>query len=116
MRGILHASWAAIAVLTSVCPTVAANEPHAPASICHRDELLDSVDRTMAERIAYGQVDRATIIEQPTQDPRVVRCDACLVVFTYDTRVYGARPAMHCQALHFDVQSLTDGYRVLDVR
>jgi hypothetical protein len=116
MRGLWHAAWAAIAVLTSVCPAVAGNEPHAPASICHRGELLDSVDRTLAGRQAYSQIDRATITEQPTHDPAVVRCGACLVVFTYDTRVYGARAAMHCQPLHFDVQSLTDGLRVLDVR
>ena len=117
MRELWHAALAAMAALSSVCPAVAAvDEPRAPPSICRREELLDSVDRTMATRVAYGQIDRATILEQPTQDPRVVRCDACYVVFTYNTRVYGSHATVHCETLHFDVQSLEEGLRILDIR
>lgn len=87
-----------------------------PPAICQRQEVLDVVGPVLRQRTAYARLRPSLVTEQPTADPRVVHCTACLEVAIYDTPLIGPRPALACVPHSFDVEALDHGLRVLDIR
>ena len=78
--------------------------------------MVDEMTREVRAGDYYAEVDPRLVTEQPTADPRVVRCQVCVQSAPYDTMRFGDRPIAQCVAHGFEVQILPDGFVVRDLR
>jgi hypothetical protein len=99
---------ATLMLLLAIQPAMAAE--HGP--VCREPSVVDEISREVRARDYYGSVDPRLVIEQPTADPLVVRCDVCVLSAPYDTRRFGNEPVAHCLYHDFDVQILSGGFVV----
>lgn len=84
--------------------------------VCRETSVVDEITREVRAVDYYGNVDPRLVTEQPTSDPRVVRCQVCVLFAPYDTIRFGNRPIARCVARDFDVQIVTYGFVVHALR
>ncbi len=84
--------------------------------ICREPSVVDEISREVRAGNYYADVEPALVTEQPTFDPRVVRCDVCVLSAPYDTIRFGDRSVGRCVAHGFEVQTLANGFVVRAVR
>jgi hypothetical protein len=84
--------------------------------VCRESSVVDEMARQVRARNYYGSVDPGLVTEQSTADPRVVRCQVCVLSTPYDTTKAGERRIDQCVARGFEVRILTRGFVVRDMR
>ncbi len=80
--------------------------------VCREPSVVDEITREVQSRNYYADIDRALVTERPTTDPRILRCDVCVLSAPYDTIRFGDRPVARCTAQGFEVRTLTNGFVV----
>jgi hypothetical protein len=80
--------------------------------VCREASVVDEITREVRAVDYYGQVDPRAVAEQPTTDPRFVRCHVCVLSARFDTMRFGDRPIAQCTSRGFEVQILPDGFIV----
>lgn len=83
--------------------------------VCRQPSVIDEITREVRARNYYGTVDPKLVTEQPTADPRVVRCDVCVQSAPFDTTRFGDQPIQNCLAHVFKVRILPNGFVVNDL-
>jgi len=108
--------WAAPALLLlsidALKPVLAADR----GPVCREPSVVDEMTREVRVWHYYGSVDPELIIEQPTADPRVIRCQVVVRSEPYDMRQFGDHPMDQCLAFGFEVRILPAGFVVRDLR
>ena len=94
--------------LLAACPALAGGR----GPICREPSVVDEISREVRAGNYYADVDPRLVTEQPTLDPRVVRCDVCVLAAPYGTIRFGDRPIGRCLAHGFEVQTLVNGFVV----
>jgi hypothetical protein len=84
--------------------------------VCREPTVIDEISREVRAENYYARVDPRLVTEQPTTDPRVVRCDVCVLSAPYNTIRFGDRPIASCQAHRFDVMTMINGFVVQPIR
>lgn len=84
--------------------------------VCREDSVVDEMTRDIRARNYYSSVDPRLVTEQPTGDPLVVRCQACVASAPYDTLRFGERPIERCLPHEFEVQIKPGGFVVRDLQ
>ena len=72
--------------------------------VCRERSVVDEITREVRAGDYYGQVDPRLVTEQPTTDPRVVRCQVCVQTAPYDTIRFGDHPIEQCVARRFEIE------------
>jgi hypothetical protein len=80
--------------------------------VCREASVVDEITREVRAKNYYGDIDPGLVAEQPTADPRFVRCQVCVLSAPYDTPRFGDRPIAQCFSRRFEVQILPDGFVV----
>jgi hypothetical protein len=80
--------------------------------VCREPSVVDEIIRVVRAGNYYADVDPRLVTEQPTADPRILRCDVCVLSAPYDTIRFGDRPIASCVARGFEVLTLTNGFVV----
>jgi hypothetical protein len=99
---------ATLLLLLAVAPGLAAKR----GPVCRETSVVDEIAREVRAGDYYADVDRRLVTEQPTADPRFVRCRVCVLVAPFDTLRFGDRPIAQCISRGFEVQILSDGFVV----
>jgi hypothetical protein len=84
--------------------------------VCREATVVDEMTREVQARNYYGTVDPRLVTEQPTADPRVVRCQVCVQSAPYNMVRFGDHPIAQCLRHDFDVSILTNGFVVQDLQ
>ncbi|MDR3529058.1 MAG: hypothetical protein P4L90_00675 [Rhodopila sp.] len=84
--------------------------------VCREPSVVDEMTRQIRDRDYYSIVDPQLVTEQPTADPRMVRCQVCVQLAPYDMTRFGDYPIKRCVAHGFEVQILSSGFVVRDLR
>lgn len=84
--------------------------------VCREASVVDEMTRQVRADHYYTDVDPRLVTEQPTADPRVVRCQVCVQSAPFNTLRFGDRPIEQCVARAFDVQILPGGFVVQNLR
>lgn len=82
--------------------------------VCREQSVVDEMTRLIRATEYYSEVDPGLVTEQPTVDPRVVRCQVCVQLAPYDTMRFGEHPVVQCRAHGFDVEIFPAGFVVRD--
>jgi hypothetical protein len=102
-------------LLLAICGTrPAAATERGP--VCRESSVVDEMARQVRAWNYYGRVDPRLVTEQSTADPRVVRCQVCVLSSPYNTTAAGERRIDQCVARGFEVRILTRGFVVRDLR
>lgn len=80
--------------------------------VCREPSVVDEIAREVKERNYYSRVDTRLVTEQPTIDPRIVRCQVCVQSGPYDTLRFGDRPMQQCIPRDFEVRIVSRGFVV----
>jgi hypothetical protein len=80
--------------------------------VCREPTVVDEMTREIRADNYYADVDPRLITEQPTLDPRVIRCGVCVLYAPYNTVRFGDYPIARCVARGFDVLTLSNGFVV----
>lgn len=96
----------------AVAPAFAAQR----GPVCREPSVVDEMTREIRRQLYYTEVDARLITEQPTADPRIVRCQVCVQMAPYDILRFGDRPIEQCAARGFEVRILPTGFVVRDLR
>jgi hypothetical protein len=80
--------------------------------VCRETSVVDEITREVRAVDYYGEVDPRAVGQQPTTDPRFVRCHVCVQSVQFDTMRFGDRPIAQCISRGFEVQILPDGFVV----
>jgi hypothetical protein len=99
-------------LLASASPALAGER----GPVCREPSVVDEISREVRAENYYADIGPGLVIEQPTADPRVVRCDVCVLSAPYDTIRFGDHPIARCLARRFDVLIVTNGFVVQAVR
>jgi hypothetical protein len=99
---------AMLLLLFAVTPGLAAER----GPVCRETTVVDEISRQVRAGDYYADVDPRLVTEQPTADPRFVRCQVCVLVAPFDTTRFGDRPIAQCISRGFEVQILSDGFVV----
>jgi hypothetical protein len=101
--------WTAtLMLLLAATPTLA----YERGPVCREPNVVDEMTREIRADNYYADVDQRLITEQPTLDPRVIRCDVCVLYAPYNTVRFGDYPIARCVARGFDVLTLSNGFVV----
>jgi hypothetical protein len=84
--------------------------------VCRLPSVVEEMTRQIRAQNYYARTDPRLITEQPTADPRFVRCDVCVLAAPYDTVRFGDRPIPYCAASAFEILILTNGFVVRALR
>ncbi len=84
--------------------------------VCREPSVVDEITRQVRARNYYANVDPKLVTEQPTSDPRVVRCQVCVLSAPYNTTRFGDQPVQQCVPTGFEVRTLASGFVVRDLR
>lgn len=103
-----------LALLISTAATSAMAGERGP--VCREPNVVDEMTRQIRARNYYTIVNPKLVIEQPTADPRLVRCEVCVQSAPYDTIRFGDHPVAQCLAHDFEVTILPSGFVVRDLR
>jgi hypothetical protein len=95
-------------LLLAVTPGLAAER----GPVCRETSVVDEITREVRAGDYYADVDPRLVTEQPTSDPRFVRCQVCVLVAPFDTLRFGDRPIAQCISRGFEVQILSGGFVV----
>jgi hypothetical protein len=109
MAGPTAVAMAVIVILTSAA-TPAFSGDRDP--VCREASVVDEIAREIKSSNYYTYVDPRLVTEQPTADPRIVRCQVCVQSAPYDMLRFRDRPIRQCVRRDFDVQILSNGYVV----
>jgi hypothetical protein len=102
---------AMLLLLLAMRPAVAGER----GPVCREASVVDEISREIRAKNYYADVDPWLVTEQPTTDPRFVRCQVCVLSAPYDTIRFGDRPVANCLSRSFEVQILSDGFVVRDL-
>ena len=83
-----------------------------PGPVCREPSVVDEITRQVRALHYYSVVRANLITEEPTTDPRVVRCQVCVQLAPYDTLRFGENAVERCVAEDFEVQIVTKGFVV----
>lgn len=84
--------------------------------VCREPSVVDEITRQVRGRNYYSRIDPDLVTEQPTADPRVVRCQVCVESAPYNTMRFGDHPIERCVESVFAVRILPNGFVVRDLR
>jgi hypothetical protein len=84
--------------------------------VCREVSVVDEMARQVRLWNYYGRVESRLVTEQSTADPRVVRCQVCVLSSPYDTTVAGQRRIDQCLPRWFEVRIVAHGFVVRDLR
>lgn len=98
--------------IAAVCPARASER----GPVCREPSVVDEITREVRTRDYYSLIDPRLVTEQPTADPRVVRCGVCVQSTPYDTTRFRDHPIEQCVARGFEVRILPAGFVVRDLR
>jgi hypothetical protein len=84
--------------------------------VCREPSVVDEITREVRAGNYYGLVDPRFVTEQPTTDPRVVRCQVCVQSAPYNTIRFGDHPIEQCFAHRFEIEIVPRGFVVHEVR
>jgi hypothetical protein len=87
-----------------------------PGPVCRLQTVVDVMARELSTRATYARLDPTVIEEEPTPDPRIVRCGVCFMTAFYNTALYGAQPVTRCEPRTFTVETVRNGYVVRSIR
>ena len=105
------------ATLILLLAATAARPAHAEGGpVCREPSVVDEITREVRTRNYYTTVAPRLVTEQPTADPRVVRCNVCVQLAPYDTMRFGERPIERCVPQGFEVRIVPAGFVVRDLR
>jgi hypothetical protein len=111
MRG-----WATAAiVLLPICavgPAVAGER----GPVCREPSVVDEMTREIRDHNYYSRVNPRLVTETPTAEANLVRCQVCVQSAPYDTIRFGDQPIRQCLYHGFDVQILSNGFVVRDLK
>jgi hypothetical protein len=108
----MRRSAATLLLLLGAYPALGAER----GPVCREPSVVDEISREVRASDYYADVDPRLVTERSTTDPRVVRCDVCVLSEPYDTIRFGDRPIGRCVGRGFDVLILTNGFVVSAVR
>jgi hypothetical protein len=108
----MRRSAAMLLVLLGACPALGAER----GPVCREPSVVDEISREVRAGDYYADVDPRLVTERSTADPRVVRCDVCVLTEPYDTVRFGDRPISRCVGREFNILILTNGFVVSAVR
>ena len=83
--------------------------------VCREPTVIDEITLEVRARNYYGDVDPRLVTEQPTSDPRVVRCQVCVLSEPYNNTLFGKHSVDRCVARGFEVKILASGFVVRDL-
>ena len=86
-----------------------------PRPICSRNEILDVVADSIAQRGVSSVIMPGSVGEIPTASPDLFRCSVRIQTTYYDTNRYGAVPQVRLSILQFTVRAGRNGLFVDDV-
>jgi hypothetical protein len=116
MRWGMMRRWAApVLVLLPICaggPAIAGER----GPVCREPSVVDEMTRQIRDHNYYSLVNPRLVTETPTVDANLVRCQVCVQSAPYDTIRFGDRPIRQCLYHGFDVQILSNGFVVRDLR
>ncbi len=84
--------------------------------ICRTTSVVEEMTREIRAVDYYTNVDSRLVTEQPTADPRIVRCQVCVELAPYDSLRFGDRPIERCIAHNFEVHIVPRGFVVQELR
>jgi hypothetical protein len=99
---------ATLLLLLVVTPGLAAER----GPVCRETSVVEEIAREIRAGDYYADVDPQLVTEQPTADPRFVRCQVCVLVAPFNTLRFGDRPIAQCRSRDFEVQILSGGFVV----
>jgi hypothetical protein len=99
-------------VICAIRPAVATGR----GPVCRESSVVDEMARQVRALNYYGRVDPRLVTEQSTADPRLVRCQVCVLSTPYNTTRAGERRIDQCVARVFEVRIVTGGFVVRDLR
>jgi hypothetical protein len=102
-------------LLLAICAIRPAFATHR-GPVCRESSVVDEMARQVRAGNYYGRVDPQLVTEQSTADPRVVRCQVCVLSTPYNTTTAGERRIDQCVAREFEVLIVTHGFVVRDLR
>lgn len=105
--------WPAAVLLASIAPLAHAAAP--PQPICSRNEVLDVVAGSIAQRGVATRIIPSSVGEIPTASPDLFRCSVRVQTTFYDTNRYGTVPQVRLSILQFTVRAGRNGLFVDDV-
>ena len=82
--------------------------------VCRQQSVVTEMTRQIRVASYYSKVDPRLVTEQPTVNPRIVRCQVCVEYAPYDTIRFGDRPVGQCLAHGFEVEIFPAGFVVYD--
>lgn len=108
--------WAAPAiVLLPICvagPAMAGER----GPVCREPSVVDEMTREIRDHNYYSLVNPRLVTETPTAQANLVRCQVCVQSAPYDTIRFGDQPIRQCLEHPFDVQILSNGFVVRDLK
>jgi len=105
--------WPAAVLLASIASLAHAAAP--PQPICSRNEVLDVVAGSIAQRGVATRIIPSSVGEIPTASPDLFRCSVRVQTTFYDTNRYGTVPQVRLSILQFTVRAGRNGLFVDDV-
>jgi hypothetical protein len=84
--------------------------------VCREPSEVDEMTREIRGQFHYAEVDPRLVTEQPTNEPRLVRCQVCVQLAPYDSMRFGDRPIRQCQPHGFEIRILSQGFVVRDLQ
>jgi hypothetical protein len=84
--------------------------------VCRESSVVDEMARQVRALNYYGRVDPRLVTEQSTADPRLVRCQVCVLSTPYNTTRTGERRIDQCLPRLFEVRILAHGFVVRDLQ
>lgn len=80
--------------------------------VCREPSVVDEITREVRVGNYYSQINTDLVTEQPTADPRIVRCQVCVQSTPFDTPRFGDRAIARCIAHDFEVRIAPRGFVV----
>jgi hypothetical protein len=106
---------APLMVLLPICatgPAIAGER----GPVCREPSVVDEMTREIRDHNYYSRVNPRLVTETPTAAANLVRCQVCVQSAPYDTIRFGDQPIRQCLYHGFDVQILSNGFVVRDLK